>query len=80
MKSTICSGTVCLGLSVLRASSATFSMKTLITIAGLLCTVLTAGAQTMQLTVLTSFDRPGGSSPRGNLVQGPDGNLYGTTD
>jgi len=36
------------------------------------------GAQ-VQYEVLTSFEPPNGSSPRGNLVQGADGSFYGTT-
>lgn len=44
----------------------------------LLCAgAISAGAQTF--TTLFSFDVTNGESPQSPLVQGPDGNLYGTT-
>src|SRR6266702_6405056 len=54
-------------------------MRTLNQIILLLSAVLAAEAQAIRLEVLTSFDPPAGSSPRGNLVLGPDGSFYGTT-
>ena len=40
---------------------------------------LVAGAQTVQPEVLYSFAGPDGLNPSGNLVEGTDGNFYGTT-
>ena len=54
-------------------------MKTLNQLILLLSTFLTVGAQNIQMVGITSFERPDGSSPQGNLVQGPDGSFYGTT-
>ena len=44
---------------------------------GLLVTAIAAPAQTF--TTLYSFNRPGGDQPESPLVQGIDGNLFGTT-
>ena len=40
-------------------------------------TAITSGAQT--LTTLVNFDNTNGANPKAGLVQGIDGNLYGTT-
>jgi uncharacterized repeat protein (TIGR03803 family) len=47
-----------------------------------LCLVLCAaavGASAQTFTTLVNFDGSNGESPLGDLVQGPDGNFYGTT-
>ena len=44
-----------------------------------LFSVLPAAAQTPTVTVLHSFNVSDGSIPYANLIQGSDGNLYGTT-
>jgi uncharacterized repeat protein (TIGR03803 family) len=48
--------------------------------AWLVLCVITAIAAPAQLTTLHSFDGTDGSTPYGALVQGIDGNLYGTTE
>ena len=48
--------------------------------AGLLLCAATAIASPAQtFTTLVSFDEPNGRQPRYSVVQGTDGNLYGTT-
>jgi uncharacterized repeat protein (TIGR03803 family) len=43
----------------------------------LVVTAITSPAQT--LTTLLNFNGPNGENPQSTLIQGPDGNLYGTT-
>ena len=46
----------------------------------LFCAAATIPALTQTFTTLTSFDITNGADPNGSLVQGFDGNLYGTTN
>ncbi len=43
------------------------------------CTLAAAAAQAQTFAILAQFDDENGSTPNGPLVQGADGNLYGTT-
>jgi uncharacterized repeat protein (TIGR03803 family) len=43
------------------------------------CISMTIAAATQTVATITNFDLTNGNSPNGPLVQGPNGNLYGTT-
>jgi uncharacterized repeat protein (TIGR03803 family) len=48
--------------------------------AALALLAISAGARAQSITTLHAFPgAPGGSTPAGSLIQGPDGNFYGTT-
>lgn len=44
-----------------------------------LCAAMTIAARAQTFTTLASFDGPNGETPSGPLIQGTDGNFYGTT-
>ena len=52
---------------------------TWVTLSLLLTAVMTMALSAQTLTTLVSFNGSNGASPRSGLIQGTDGNLYGTT-